>query len=217
MTDSLKCFRKLGVKWHPDIGTATETDGTIASPWPGLHFLVLSGARVCLPVGYRSDGRLSLSRLLPGSPPSVWNWKGCSPGSLQKQNSCISLMIQFTTVFLQALVYQNFSSTTWLALHLVNHAKVNAVMFTLFGKRMLAKQNLIVQLHLSSQVYFQNIFPRLVEVKLRFWMWACGRLVGAFVHKEHKEAVQGMPTTWGLQCKWTSRRRKSVARRPAPA
>lgn len=82
VTDSLNHFRKLRVKWHPDIGMATETDGTKGSPWSGLHFLVLSGARVCLPVGYGSDGRLSLSRLLPGKPPSIWKQKGRPPGSL---------------------------------------------------------------------------------------------------------------------------------------
>lgn len=58
VTDSLNCFRKLRVKWNPNIGMARETDGTIASPWSGLHFLILSGARVCLPVGYGSDGYL---------------------------------------------------------------------------------------------------------------------------------------------------------------
>lgn len=46
VTDSFNCFGKLRVKWHPDTGMAMETDGTIASPWSGLHFLVLSGARV---------------------------------------------------------------------------------------------------------------------------------------------------------------------------
>lgn len=46
MIDSSNHFRKLRVEWHPDTGAAKETDGTIASPWPGLHFLVLSGARV---------------------------------------------------------------------------------------------------------------------------------------------------------------------------
>ena len=85
VTDSLNHFKKLRVKWHPDIGMAKETDGTIASPWSGLHFLVLSGARVCLPVGYGSDGRLSLSRLLPGKPPSIWKQKGRPPGSLEKK------------------------------------------------------------------------------------------------------------------------------------
>ncbi|KAJ4938439.1 hypothetical protein JOQ06_003058, partial [Pogonophryne albipinna] len=44
VTDSLNHFRKLRVKWHPDTGMATETDGHIASPWSGLHFLGLSGA-----------------------------------------------------------------------------------------------------------------------------------------------------------------------------
>lgn len=82
VTGGLKGFRKLSVKWRPSFGIAMEADGTIASPWSGLHFLVLSGARVCLPVGYGSDGRLSLSRLLPGKPPSIWKEKGCPPGSL---------------------------------------------------------------------------------------------------------------------------------------
>lgn len=99
VTDSLNHFRKLRVKWHPDTGMATETDGTIASPWSGLHFLVLSGARVCLPVGYGSDGRLSLSRLLPGKPPSIWKQKGRPPGSLWKKMG-ISLIILSVTVSL---------------------------------------------------------------------------------------------------------------------
>ena len=69
------------MKWHPYTGIDMKTDGTIASLWSGLHFLVLSGARVCLPVGYGSDGRLSLSRLMPGKPPSVWKQDGHPPGS----------------------------------------------------------------------------------------------------------------------------------------
>lgn len=93
VTDSLNHFRKLRVKWHPNTGMAMETDGTIASPWSGLHFLVLSGARVCLPVGYGSDGRLSLSRLLPGKPPSIWKRKGRPPGLLREKNWEISLII----------------------------------------------------------------------------------------------------------------------------
>lgn len=47
VTDGLKGFRKLSVKWRPSFGIAMETDGTIASPWSGLHFLVLSG-HVCV-------------------------------------------------------------------------------------------------------------------------------------------------------------------------
>lgn len=80
VTDSLNHFRKLRVKWHPDTGMAMETDGSIASPWSSLHFLALSGARVCLPVGYGSDGRLSLSKFLPGKPPSIWKQRGRPPG-----------------------------------------------------------------------------------------------------------------------------------------
>ncbi|KAM7396914.1 hypothetical protein PAMP_019919 [Pampus punctatissimus] len=61
VTDSSSHFRKLRVKWHPNIGMIMKADGTIASPWSGLHFLVLSGARVCLPVGYGSDVTISTS------------------------------------------------------------------------------------------------------------------------------------------------------------
>lgn len=43
VTDSLNCFIQRRVNWHRDTGVAMETDGTIASPWPGLHFLALSG------------------------------------------------------------------------------------------------------------------------------------------------------------------------------
>lgn len=76
VTDGLDQFSKLNVKRHPESGRGVETDGTIASPWSGLHFLILSGARVCLPVGYGSDGRLSSSRLLPGKTYIHWNQKG---------------------------------------------------------------------------------------------------------------------------------------------
>lgn len=36
-------FIKQRVNWHRGTGVAMETDGTIASPWSGLHFLALSG------------------------------------------------------------------------------------------------------------------------------------------------------------------------------
>lgn len=36
-------FIKQTVNWHHDTGVSMETDGTIASPWSGLHFLALSG------------------------------------------------------------------------------------------------------------------------------------------------------------------------------
>lgn len=83
VTDS---FSELRVEQHPSTGVVFETDGTVASPQSGLHFLVLSGACVCLPVGYGSDGQLSLFRLLPGKPPSIWKQKGCSPGSKWNKN-----------------------------------------------------------------------------------------------------------------------------------
>lgn len=43
VTDSFKCFIEHGDNWHSGTGVAMETDGTIASPWSGLHFLALSG------------------------------------------------------------------------------------------------------------------------------------------------------------------------------
>lgn len=43
VTDSLNCFIEHRDNWHSDTGVAMETDGTIASPWSGLHFLALSG------------------------------------------------------------------------------------------------------------------------------------------------------------------------------
>lgn len=42
VTDSLNCFNEHSDNWHSDTGVAMETDGTIASPWSGLHFLALS-------------------------------------------------------------------------------------------------------------------------------------------------------------------------------
>lgn len=74
--DGSNHLRTVGAKWHTDTGTALEADGTIASPWSGLHFLVLSVARVCLSVGYGSDGQLSLLRTLPGKTPFIWKEKG---------------------------------------------------------------------------------------------------------------------------------------------
>lgn len=116
VTDSSNHFRKLRVKWHPNIGMAMEADGTLASPWSCLHFLILSGARVCLPVGYGSDGQLSLSRLLPGKPPFIWKLKGRPLGSLWKKLWISLIILSLTVSPLLCLAFQIACVTMWLVL-----------------------------------------------------------------------------------------------------
>lgn len=139
----------------PALARPRETDGAIASPWPVLHFLVLSGARVGLPVGCRSDGRLSLSRLLPGSPCGdgkgvllvPFTNKAPPPTPPHPSIPLIILAMLLLFILFHFFTFLNVKCQNFFWFHPWSVIpKVPSVMFRLFWPKWLQpKQNLIVQ------------------------------------------------------------------------